>query len=144
MEGNEVLLCFLLIVLLPGRDEREYRGGEVCDFSFTGIETEQEMKRKGSWHYLTAGFVLCNLSMRKEREAEGRMCQHFAAQKGRKWLFSPFYNKLFQRGRSDKSKSFTFCKHNRCTYNWRKWQMLAVLTFSSTLKMSAGSFQTIY
>ena len=59
------------------------------------------------------------------------MCQHFAAQKGRKWLFSPFYNKLFQRGCSDKSKSVTFCKHSRCTYNWRKWQMLAVLTFSS-------------
>lgn len=29
--------------------------GKSVTFSFTGIETEQEMKGKGSWHYLTAG-----------------------------------------------------------------------------------------
>lgn len=47
---------------------RIMREEEACVFSSAGIGTEQEkMKRKGSRHYLAAGIMLCNLSVKKAR-----------------------------------------------------------------------------
>lgn len=71
---------------------RIMREEEVCVFSSAGLETEQgKMKRKGSWHYLTANIMLCNLSIKKAKG--GRLAENvsaFCCAGGQKMAVFPF------------------------------------------------------